>query len=109
MGNQCSGKGLSTSELEFLKQNTSYNEKTIKEWHAGFVADCPDGKLSPAAFMKIYSKGFPDADSKEFCDHVFRAFDRDMDGVIDFKEFLQAINVTSSGTLEEKLRWTFRF
>ena len=46
---------------------------------------------------------------EEFCDHVFRTFDRDRNGFIDFKEFLLAIHVTSSGTPEDKLNWAFRY
>merc|ERR1712129_652452 len=65
------------------------------------------GQLTPKAFMKIYSKCFPAGNAREFCDHVFRTFDSDKNGFIDFKEFLLAINVTSNGNPEEKLNWAF--
>ena len=32
----------------------------------------------------------------------------DKNGFVDFKEFLLAIDVTSTGTPEEKLQWAFR-
>merc|ERR1712004_892880 len=94
-------------DLEFLRSNTRYDEGTIKEWYKGFKQDCPDGKLTPDAFMKIYSKCFPAGSAGQFCDHVFRTFDMDKNGFVDFKEFLLAIDVTSTGTPEEKLQWAF--
>ena len=44
---------------------------------------------------------------EEILDMVKQA-DRDKNGFIDFKEFLLAIDVTSAGTPEEKLKWAFR-
>merc|ERR1712218_171243 len=92
---------------EFLKTNTRYDEDTIQQWFKGFMKDCPQGKLSPPMFIKIYSKCFPGGNAEEFCTHVFRTFDSDKNGTIDFKEFLLAIDVTSSGSPEEKLNWAF--
>merc|ERR1712106_433166 len=107
MGAKASRDRLSKEDLSFLKANTHYDEDTISEWYKGFKQDCPDGKLDPESFMKIYSKCFPTGNATEFCDHVFRTFDSDKNGSIDFKEFLLAIDVTSSGTPEEKLNWAF--
>jgi len=107
MGQKNSVGRLSKQDVDFLKMNTHYDESTINEWYKGFISDCPDGKLSPTAFMNIYSKCFPVGNAKEFCDHVFRTFDSDNNGVIDFKEFLLAIDVTSKGTPAQKLQWAF--
>ena len=98
---------LLKEDLEFLCNNTHYTQDTISEWYKGFKKDCPDGKLTPESFMMIYTKCFADANLKEFCDHVFRTFDSDRNGFIDFKEFLLAMDVTSSGTMEEKLGFFF--
>ena len=108
MGGKASKDRLSKEDLDFLKANTHNDEDMICEWYKGFKQDCPDGTLTPECFMKIYSKCFPTGNATEFCDHVFRTFDSDKNGFIDFKEFLLAIDVTSSGSPEEKLNWAFR-
>ena len=70
--------------------------------------DCPSGQLCRKKFIEVYSGFFPDGNADEFCTHVFRTFDKDNSGIIDFNEFLLAINITSSGKPEEKLNWAFQ-
>ena len=108
MGAKSSKDRLCKEDLDFLKSYTHYDEETIQEWYKGFKQDCPEGRLDPTSFKKIYSKCLPSGNAGEFCDHVFRTFDMDKNGFIDFKEFLLAIDVTSSGSPEEKLNWAFR-
>ena len=108
MGCIKSKQGLTQEDLEFLKAHTRYDENTIKEWYKGFKQDCPNGRLTPVKFVDMYKMFFPSGNAEQFCDHVFRTFDTDKNGYIDFKEFLIAIDVTSNGTAEEKLKWAFR-
>ena len=70
--------------------------------------DCPNGQLTRDKFLEVYSSFFPQGNADKFCEHVFRTFDSDNSGKIDFKEFLQAINITSSGKPEQKLEWAFQ-
>merc|ERR1712123_133639 len=107
MGAESSRSFLSKEDLEFLKSKTQFDEQTICEYYRGFLSDCPAGKLSPKEFCQIYSKCFPTGNAREFCDHVFRTFDTDKNGFVDFKEFLLSIDVNSSGSAEEKLNWAF--
>jgi len=107
MGVESSRAFLSKEDLEFLKSKTQFDEQTICEYYRGFLSDCPAGKLSPKEFCQIYSKCFPTGNAREFCDHVFRTFDTDKNGFVDFKEFLLSIDVNSSGSAEEKLNWAF--
>ena len=46
----------------------------------------------------------PVGNAKLFVDQIFRIFDKDGNGTIDFKEFMMATDMTASGSPEEKLR-----
>ena len=56
----------------------------------------------------MYAGLMPKEDPAIIVGHLFRIFDRDNSGSIDFSEFVMATDITSSGSPEEKLRWTFR-
>ncbi|XP_040583468.1 neuronal calcium sensor 2 [Lepeophtheirus salmonis] len=99
---------LSNDEMIFLKKNTRYDEEEIKDWYRGFRNDCPDGTLTKKKILEMYEVILPNANSSLFVDQIFRIFDKDGNGTIDFKEFMMATDMTASGTVEEKLRWAFK-
>ncbi|KAM3179763.1 hypothetical protein ACTXT7_000046 [Hymenolepis weldensis] len=77
----------------------------IKDAH---IKDCPTGQLNRRAFLDMYTHFFPDGKAKDFYAHLFRTFDQDNSGQIDFSEFLSAISITQSGGPEEKLGLAFQ-
>ena len=104
------GKGhasavLNQEDVDYLKRNTRYDEQEIKEWYKGFKTDCPDGTLSKTKILDMYSMILPAGNAHVFVDQIFRIFDKDGNGSIDFKEFMLATDMTASGTPEEKLRY----
>ncbi|XP_053552561.1 recoverin [Bombina bombina] len=106
MGNSKSG-ALSKEILEELKLNTKFTQDELCTWYQSFLKECPSGRISKQQFENIYAKFFPNADPKEYAHHVFRSFDANNDGTLDFKEYMIALHMTSSGKADQKLEWAF--
>ena len=80
----------------------------FREWYKKFLEECPAGVLSKSDLHSMYARILPAEDPTVIIDHLFRIFDSDENGSIDFKEFVLATDITTSGAPEEKLRWTFK-
>lgn len=106
MGNTKSS-ALSKELLEDLKSNTKYTEAELCTWYQSFLKECPGGKISKEQFEGIYASFFPNADPTEYARHVFRSFDTNADGTLDFKEYIVALHLTSGGKTLQKLEWAF--
>ncbi|XP_041726647.1 recoverin-like [Coregonus clupeaformis] len=106
MGNSKSG-ALSKELLEDLKSNTKYNEAELCVWYQSFLKECPTGRITKEQFEGIYASFFPNADPTEYARHVFRSFDTNADGQLDFKEYIVALHLTSGGKTLQKLEWAF--
>ncbi|XP_027891072.1 recoverin-like [Xiphophorus couchianus] len=106
MGNSKSG-AVSKEILEDLKLNTKFSETEIVQWYENFKKQCPSGRISKDEFQNIYRKFFPDSDANTYAQHVFRSFDTNDDGTLDFKEYIVALHMTGTGKTTSKLEWAF--
>ena len=101
------GVELDNDTIGRLTRNTNYTSEQIRQWHQAFLRDCPDGKLVPRQFKDVYKKFYPEHEADKYSDQVFRTFDTDNNGYIDFVEFLLAVNVNSNGDTRDKLGLAF--
>ena len=51
----------------------------------GFKKDCPGGLLCQDKVLEMYTMILPEGNAKSFVEQIFRVFDKDGDGTIDFK------------------------
>ena len=98
---------LGPEELEDLKLNTQFTDSEIKEWYKSFTMDFPGGRLNKTQFKVVYKGLFPNDDESHFATLVFKTFDVNGDGVIDFREFMVAMSITSKGSIKDRLEWVF--
>ena len=106
------GQGSSEQpDLESLRRKTSFSDSEIQAWYDAFKKACPSGRLDEQQFIAVYEDQFPGGDvdaTRLYSKQVFRTFDVDQNGTLDFREFLCGLSVTaSSGTTEQKLHWAF--
>lgn len=106
MGNTTSS-ALSKEILDDLKLSTKFTETEISQWYENFQKQCPTGRITPEEFEQIYTRFFPESDAKSYARHVFRSFDTNDDGTLDFKEYIIALHMTSTGKTTRKLEWAF--
>ncbi|CAF0790550.1 unnamed protein product [Brachionus calyciflorus] len=113
MGNLCQHNSkdftkLSEQEIQILLENTPFDRDQIDEWHKGFLKDCPDGRMTKYKLIEFYKMLYPYGKVEQFCKRVFKVFDRDNSGEIDFVELMTSISITASSDLKQKLTLSFK-
>ncbi|CAF0831909.1 unnamed protein product [Adineta ricciae] len=100
---------LSLNDYRYLMKQTHLTPHVIQGWYREFVSLCPNGQLNKSQFIKFY-KELENSSTKNvegIAENVFQAFDHNGNQRIDFKEFLIAYALTSTGEPAEKLHYTF--
>ncbi len=65
------------------------------------------GLLDKKKFTEVYKEFFPQGKAEKFATEVFKLFDTDHSGKIDFTEFLVAVSTSSSTDIRKKLSMAF--
>lgn len=94
------------TDYRFL-QGLSSDE--VHQWHAEFFRDNPSGRLDHASFRRLFRILRNESPERlnDISDHVFRAFDVDGNGWIEFGEFLLGFAICSHGDLRARLDYAF--
>jgi|UniRef100_A0A7S4GIM2 Ca2+-binding EF-hand superfamily protein len=89
-------KRAEEKQVENLRQKTSFSTEEIKAMYANFKRIACTGKDDGLIDMKEFRQMMVDSDAHRnvvFYDALFRMFDRDNSGDIDFSEFVSALAV----------------
>ena len=108
MGSHAGKEVLSQENITALSQSSGLEENDIIAMYEDFLAKNPKGRMGPEAFRKLMSQSLPKKDISKMEKHVFRIYDCDNDGFINFEEFLSVFHIMSDGSNEEVLRRVFR-
>jgi len=99
---------LREEDIAALSKSSGLDETQVKEAFNAFVAEHPNGKMKPKDFREMMSKALPKKDASKMEKHVFRIYDANNDGYIDFTEFMLIFFIMSEGAPEEVLTKIFR-
>ncbi|KAM3877183.1 guanylyl cyclase-activating protein 2-like [Diretmus argenteus] len=95
-------QGAAPPEKEVALQN-------IQELYRKFASECPSGNLHFHEFKKIFGVNSCSTEEETaYMETVFRSFDTNKDGHIDFMEYVAAVHLVLRGKLEDKLKWSFK-
>merc|ERR1711872_845124 len=108
MGSKNGKPVLREEDIACLTKSSGLDETQVKEAFNSFVQEHPNGKMKPKDFREMMQKALPKKDASKMEKHVFRIYDSNNDGYIDFTEFMLIFFIMSDGTPEEVLTSIFR-
>merc|ERR1711973_759084 len=108
MGSKNGKPVLTEQQAEALAQSSGLDVVQVREHFDAFVLEHPNGKMKKKDFREMMAKALPKKDAGKMEKHVFRIYDTNNDGYIDFPEFMIVFYIMSDGSPEEVLGKIFR-
>jgi len=99
---------LKKRDIEALVATSKMTRQQVKSAFSHFITENPDGRISHQAFRDMLKSALVDTDSDKMEGHVFRIYDLNNDGHIDFVEFMIIYSIMAGGTPAEILAKIFR-
>ena len=80
---------LTENDIDYLKSCTKLSKDEIVSIFSEFMSNNPRGKLNKTEYINLVNRLEPEnvKNTDKLLEFVFRGFDRDKDGLIDFNEF----------------------
>jgi len=98
---------LSPKALCELSSMSRFTQPEILGFYHEFSKQFPKGRVTKQDLKKIYKKAYPTGKPDELIADMFRVYDVDNSGTIDFREFLCGLCIMAHGTKDEKLKLAF--
>merc|ERR1711936_427483 len=108
MGSSNGKPVLRPEDIAALSKSSGLDETQVKQSFDAFINEHPDGKMRPKDFREMMQKALPTKDANKMEKHVFRIYDSNNDGSIDFIEFMVIFYIMGGGNPEEVLGKIFR-
>jgi len=99
---------LNDEDLAYIATHTACSRDEVDQQYENFLSKHPDGKITKKDFSNMMQACFPESDTAKLESHIFRMYDKNGDGHIDFREFMVVLYVMSNGSPEENLKQIFR-
>ena len=108
MGSKNGKPVLREEDTATLSSASGQNEEQIIRSFNEFVEKHPDGNIKPKDFHEMMSRALPKKDTSKMEKNVFRLYDSNNDGCINFTEFMTTFLIMDDGEPEEVLTKIFR-
>ena len=100
---------MSQDSINYVVQKTDFTQEDVENYYTNFIQKYPNGNIDKRDFRKFMKKGFPDENIEKLEKHIFRIYDANNNGTIEFREFMIVLTIMSRGTPQENLEQIFRF
>merc|ERR1712002_361 len=108
MGSKQGKPVLREEDIATLCKSSGLDEAQVKEHFERFVEEHPEGRMKKKDFREMMQKALPSSEAAKMEKHMFRIYDVNDDGYIDFVEFMVVYYIMSDGPPEEVLKQIFR-
>ena len=82
--------------------------REVQDAVENFIEKHPKGKITKKGFKEMYKELYPNKNCEKIMERMFKMYDKDNDGYIQFRELMMVIYVMSDGSVEDNLRQIFR-